>query len=557
MNKLPYFIAEGDPSNADKIQANFSAIKIAIEAVSVSSLSPKGVYVAETAYIKGDMVSYQGSSYAAIGNTTGNLPTNTTYWVQVASMGNNGATGSTGAKGDQGDVGPANELSIGTVEKGAVASATITGTPPEQVLNLVLPQGDKGDQGDPGDEVELQKSATYIQWKYLSDLTWTDLVALADLKGDQGDTGTPIELQVTATHIQWKYTTDVSWTDLIALIDLKGDQGIQGEVGETGASIISAAFVGNDLVFTKDDTTTVTLVNAKIDLKGDQGEIGPDGPQGDPGLGVPAGGATGEVLIKKTGTDNDTEWKNLLSLIPNQTIINGCFRLNQEGYVSGAALASGAFGHDMWKGGASGGNYSFTQLASITQITIAADKSIIQVIENKNVIGGIYTLSWKGTAQARFGINSATPSGAYASSPITITGQTTGTVMSIEFNSGTLSEPVLAIGSLPLAFSIESFSELLAKCQRYLYIKNTSTNNDNFCVNDTWQVKNYTAYQFPVTMRTSPSVTVISGGQTGHHGTAPAVAGVDDSSVSFYWVGASYRNYQSLCYANFKADARI
>lgn len=41
-------------------------------------------------------------------------------------------------------------LSVGTVTSGAAASATITGTSPSQVLNLVLPKGDKGDTGQTG-----------------------------------------------------------------------------------------------------------------------------------------------------------------------------------------------------------------------------------------------------------------------------------------------------------------------------------------------------------------------------------------------------------------------
>lgn len=60
-----------------------------------------------------------------------------------------------GPKGDQGDdstvPGPPNVLTIGDVVTGAAgseASATITGTSPEQVLGLTIPRGDKGDQGD-------------------------------------------------------------------------------------------------------------------------------------------------------------------------------------------------------------------------------------------------------------------------------------------------------------------------------------------------------------------------------------------------------------------------
>lgn len=55
-----------------------------------------------------------------------------------------------GPQGIQGIQGPPNELAIGTVEKGDNASATITGSYPDQKLNLVLPKGDRGDVGPAG-----------------------------------------------------------------------------------------------------------------------------------------------------------------------------------------------------------------------------------------------------------------------------------------------------------------------------------------------------------------------------------------------------------------------
>ncbi len=58
--------------------------------------------------------------------------------------------GPQGATGATGDTGPANELTIGTVmtgTPGSSASATITGTPPTQVLDLVIPRGDTGATG--------------------------------------------------------------------------------------------------------------------------------------------------------------------------------------------------------------------------------------------------------------------------------------------------------------------------------------------------------------------------------------------------------------------------
>ena len=52
-------------------------------------------------------------------------------------------------RGPIGDTGPSNTLSIGTVTEGA-ASATITGTSPTQVLNLVIPKGNPGTDGSNG-----------------------------------------------------------------------------------------------------------------------------------------------------------------------------------------------------------------------------------------------------------------------------------------------------------------------------------------------------------------------------------------------------------------------
>lgn len=58
--------------------------------------------------------------------------------------------GPTGPQGPQGEVGPANTLTIGTVttlDTGVPATASITGTAPNQVLNLGIPRGLPGANG--------------------------------------------------------------------------------------------------------------------------------------------------------------------------------------------------------------------------------------------------------------------------------------------------------------------------------------------------------------------------------------------------------------------------
>lgn len=70
------------------------------------SSTQKGAYNAGTSYTIGDFVTYNGSSYTCILNSTGNLPTNATYWALIASKGDTGATGATGETGATGPQGP-------------------------------------------------------------------------------------------------------------------------------------------------------------------------------------------------------------------------------------------------------------------------------------------------------------------------------------------------------------------------------------------------------------------------------------------------------------------
>ncbi|QDC00340.1 hypothetical protein [Mesorhizobium sp. 8] len=50
----------------------------------------RGAYAGGTAYVKDDVVTYNGSSYIALQATTGNLPTNATYWGLLALKGTDG-----------------------------------------------------------------------------------------------------------------------------------------------------------------------------------------------------------------------------------------------------------------------------------------------------------------------------------------------------------------------------------------------------------------------------------------------------------------------------------
>lgn len=54
----------------------------------------------------------------------------------------------------------------------------------------------------------------------------------------------------------------------------------------------------------------VELTNDRLSLAVKFGGVLLRGPQGDPGVGVPPGGAAGQMLVKKSGADYDTEWRD-------------------------------------------------------------------------------------------------------------------------------------------------------------------------------------------------------------------------------------------------------
>lgn len=131
--------------------------------------------------------------------------------------------------------------------------------------NLIQPFFEGGGGSVIEAPVEFRAEATYLQWRLTegNDTTWKNLKTWASLTGADGTNGTDgkeVSLQKTETHIQWKLG-DGEWANLVALADITGPTGAAGANGEDG-------------------------------------------------LGVPEGGTTGQVLKKKSNTNNDTEWAN-------------------------------------------------------------------------------------------------------------------------------------------------------------------------------------------------------------------------------------------------------
>ena len=206
----------------------------------------------------------------------------------------------------------------------------------------------------------------------------------------------------------------------------------------------------------------------------------------------------------------------MASSFKRNILINGNFLINQRVYVSGTATAAGTYMHDRWKSTQSGSYYTFTQGTPDTTITIVSG-AIAQIVENVNVAGGVYTLSWTGTATAR---------GSYAASPITTSSATAGQQITVEFSTGTCGLVQLEPGTKATTYERQIYSDQLAQCQRY-YTKSYdvgtapgTASTSAGAIGNTLSAGGvtYTTGSYKVSMRTTPTV-VVYNGTTGGTGT--------------------------------------
>lgn len=127
------------------------------QAAADAGINPRGAFDPAAMYAVNDLVQLAGSEYCATAEVTGISPP-AAPWELFVSVG---------------QVGPANVLTVGTVETlpaGSQATVTITGDSPNQVINLGIPAGDSGsassvpDFGGPGDcgfFMHMNNSVTY------------------------------------------------------------------------------------------------------------------------------------------------------------------------------------------------------------------------------------------------------------------------------------------------------------------------------------------------------------------------------------------------------------
>lgn len=97
--------------------------------------------------------------------------------------------------------------------------------------------------------------------------------------GTPGKDGREIEMQNNGTAIQWRYVGDSKWTDLVQLSALKGEKGDKGDKGDTGATPNIQIGTVQTLEPGQDATATITgsPENPLLNLGIPKGEKGDDG----------------------------------------------------------------------------------------------------------------------------------------------------------------------------------------------------------------------------------------------------------------------------------------
>jgi hypothetical protein len=192
-------------------------------------------------------------------------------------------------------------------------------------------------------------------------------------------------------------------------------------------------------------------------------------------------------------------------------LINGSFAINQRGYASGSAVAAAnTYTLDRWRIVVAGQSLTYSAYANGNQITAPAG-GVEQLIEPSNMPGGVYTLSWVGTATATINGGAVVSGG-----QVTLIANTT---PNVTFFGGTVAQAQLEPGYVATPFEQRTIGAELVLCQRYYevgnfvygapYVRPSGINpGDPNC---------FATVQFKVTKRVTPSM-----GGVGYGSVTPA-----------------------------------
>ena len=186
-----------------------------------------------------------------------------------------------------------------------------------------------------------------------------------------------------------------------------------------------------------------------------------------------------------------------------ENVLHGNFFVNQDQVSGTVTLAAGEYGHDGFRGGASGATYTFAKSENVTTATISAG-TLEQEVHGSDLLTQPYVLSFSGGCQGRI------DGGTYGNSGDVKATLTGGTNAIVEFNAGTLALPQLQPGNVATVFDMRS--KTVERCQRFYHrIDNSDAPGDSSTIavgayNTNTQVM--LDVQHPVKMISVPSLVV-------------------------------------------------
>jgi len=233
--------------------------------------------------------------------------------------------------------------------------------------------------------------------------------------------------------------------------------------------------------------------------------------------GIPANGWRIVAYSTASGSYNANQNRQMSGF--RNIIINGNFRVNQRGYISGSAVASSnTYTLDRWRVVVSGQNVVFGPSGNGNQITAPAG-GIEQVVEGINIAGGNYIINWVGTATAL--VNGvARTKGESFNLPAN-------TDATIRFSGGTASLVQLEPGTASTPFEHRDITYETILCSRYFQLA-TGGITCGVTALDTFAG----VISFPILMRAVPTCSVVAYiALNGFAATAPAFGNFTTWSV--------------------------
>lgn len=180
-------------------------------------------------------------------------------------------------------------------------------------------------------------SATYLYYIFSIDTAQQIVIlkSIGSIKGAKGDPGNDgVSPSVSVSEITGGHQvsiTDAQGTETFDVMDgEEGPAGGQFWTAQSASTSPDYTWSFSNLIGPDDETPAVgdiiffsfyRYTVASVDLQNEKvtctARTSLRGPQGQPGQGVPVGGDQAQVLSKKSATDYDTQWSDIIDLLPS------------------------------------------------------------------------------------------------------------------------------------------------------------------------------------------------------------------------------------------------